>query len=72
MAETGLPVTWEEILTLARRLEDAASDGHVAPQDGAKLVRLVLDFQDKVSGPSSTRRRVASSGPLHGGDTSER
>jgi hypothetical protein len=71
MAETGLPVTWEEVLAFARRLEDAASDGHVAPQDGAKLVGLVLDFQDRVSGPSSARRRVASSGPPPG-DTNER
>jgi hypothetical protein len=32
MAETGLPVTWEEVPTLARRLEDPASDGHADNQ----------------------------------------
>ena len=43
----------------------------LAPQDGAKLVMMVLDFNDTVSGPASSRRRIASSSAHQDGDTSE-
>ncbi len=55
------PVTWESVLHLARALEDAALRNNVRPDDGARLVRLVLQFEQNISG--SVRRIKASSPP---------
>ena len=59
MKDTAAPVTWEQVLAFARRIEDAASKGHVPPEDGAKLVGMVLDFHGTVS----TRRPTSNGRP---------
>ncbi len=43
-------VTWQEVVTLACRLEDAAFRNDVSPEDGARLVRLVLQFDKQIIG----------------------
>lgn len=43
-----LVVTWEQIMAFARTLEQAAFHDHVAPADGARLVRLVLMFDEHI------------------------
>jgi hypothetical protein len=41
--------TWEEVLSCARSLEQAAQTESVAPADGARLVRLVMAFHSAMS-----------------------
>lgn len=41
-------VTWQEVLTFARSLQQGARNDEVAPAEGAKLVRLVLEFNETV------------------------
>ena len=43
-ANTRSGVTWQQVVDLAKSLEGAARAGEVPPQDGAQLVRLVLEF----------------------------
>ena len=46
-------VTWEQVMALARSLENAARRDDVPPPAGARLVRLVLEFDRQiVGGPS--------------------
>lgn len=52
------PVTWEQIVTYARSLEAAALRDAVPPEQGARLVRLVLEFNQQVigrGGPVNTK-----------------
>jgi hypothetical protein len=48
--EPKLTVTWEHVMSVARRLEDAAFRNSVPPEEGARLVRLVLQFNDNIIG----------------------
>lgn len=43
-------VTWEQVIALARSLESAARRDDVPPQVGARLVRLVLEFDRTIVG----------------------
>jgi hypothetical protein len=56
------PASWEEVLSFARRLEQDARTGSVAPTEGAALVLLVLDFHAKVAA-MGVRRRLAPQEP---------
>jgi hypothetical protein len=42
------PVSWEQILNYARSLEGAAEGNGITPEQAARLVRLVLRFQQTV------------------------
>lgn len=44
------PVTWEEVKHLARALEHDALRNRVPPDAGARLVRLVLAFDETITG----------------------
>ncbi len=48
--------TWEDVLSLARALEQDAVAGNVAPAEGARLVRLVLEFHSSIA--LNVRRRT--------------
>lgn len=51
-------MTWEQILLFARSLENDAFHDNVSPAQGARLVRLLLEFdRNVVSGNVRTRRR---------------
>jgi hypothetical protein len=54
-------VTWQEVVSLAYRLEDAAFRNDVSPDDGARLVRLVLQFDKQIIG--SVRKAKPSTPP---------
>jgi hypothetical protein len=63
MSKAGAAPTWETVLSVARQLESSARAGWVSPAEGARLVTLILDFQDHVSGPVSTQQRTSSAPP---------
>ncbi len=44
MKEEATTVTWERLTSFARRLEASARGNTVTPEDGSRLVRLVLEF----------------------------
>jgi hypothetical protein len=50
-------VTWEKVVSFARDLEVAAFHDEVDPKDGSHLVRLVLSFNDEISGRSRAGSR---------------
>jgi hypothetical protein len=50
------PVNWIHVIDLARRLEQAAWHNNVKPEDGARLVRLLLEFQKHVVGAVATSK----------------
>jgi hypothetical protein len=43
-------VTWERVITLARRLEASARRNGVTQEDGSRLVRLLLQFDKTILG----------------------
>lgn len=49
----GLIVTWE---AFARSIEQSAFHDHVAPADGARLVQLVLMFDEHIADGVRTPR----------------
>jgi hypothetical protein len=55
-------VTWEQVVTLAHQVEQAASPESVGGEDGLRLAQLVLEFDRSVLGarsaaPSSVPQR---------------
>jgi hypothetical protein len=44
-ADSDAP-SWERIVTAARALREAADKNDVRPQDGAHIVRMILEFDD--------------------------
>jgi len=52
--EVGQPVTWERVITLARRLEISARRNGVTQEDGSRLVRLLLQFDRNILGHASS------------------
>jgi len=48
--EVGQPVTWERVITFARRLEASARRNGVTQEDGSRLVRLLLQFDRTILG----------------------
>ena len=57
--EVGQPVTWERVITFARRLEASARRNGVAPEDGSRLVKLLLQFDKTILGHYPVRSSVA-------------
>jgi hypothetical protein len=55
----GKHVTWELITGLAHLLEIAAIDDSVRPEDGARLVRMLLEFEKQLLAPVRVRRTAA-------------
>jgi hypothetical protein len=47
-SESEEPLTWEQILQVCRDLASRAEAERVPPADGAKLVRMVLAFDDAI------------------------
>lgn len=46
----GPAVTWEQIMLLARSLENAALHNRVSPEQGSRIVQLVLEFDRNIVG----------------------
>jgi hypothetical protein len=47
--DTKLEVTWEQVLSLARKLQGPARNNAVPPEDGARLALLVIAFHENLS-----------------------
>jgi hypothetical protein len=50
-----LEVTWEQIIGLARLLEASAIGRKVPPEDAARLVLMLLEFQKRLVAPVRVR-----------------
>jgi hypothetical protein len=48
--ELAQQVTWERVITFARRLEVSARRNGVTQEDGSRLVRLLLQFDRNILG----------------------
>ena len=61
MSEQTKPATWEDVVALAHALESDALAGNVAPSEGARLVRLVIEFHSSLA--RNVRRRTPTPTP---------
>jgi hypothetical protein len=60
----GQPVSWVRVIDFARSLEHAAWRNDVRPEDGARLVRLLLDFDLHIVGNVRSRGPEGTGGAL--------
>jgi hypothetical protein len=51
-------VTWERLTSFARRLEASARGNAVTPEDGSRLVRLVLEFDRNLRSHAAASNRL--------------
>lgn len=58
-----LAVTWEQILLFARSLESDAFHDNVSPPQGARLVRLLLEFDRNIVSGNVRKTKPPSGAP---------
>jgi hypothetical protein len=55
MTPQGPKTTWEQVRALASMIDRAAQRGEATAEHAARLSRLVLDFDESITGIRSTK-----------------